>query len=270
MEELNRRIAELGGPLAVTILDHLLSVAGALIVLAIGLTLAKWADRAVRRTLLRLGHVDRTLGLLLANLARYGITLVTLLATLAQFGVQTTSFLAVLGAAGLAIGLALQGTLQNVAAGVMLLIIRPFRVGEQIEAYAGAALIAAGEVRELSLFTTEIKTADDVFLLVPNAQLWNASIRNTSRHYVGFEQVTLAVAVPLDADPAEAMAVVDTAARATPEIQNETLSVQIVGVDGALRIAITARVGLGRGAETKTLLAGRVLTALKAAGMKAV
>ena len=270
MEEVNRRVAEWGGPFAVTVLDHALAVLGALFVLAIGLTLAGWADRAVRRTLARFGHVDRTLGLLLANLARYGIVLVTLLATLAQFGVQTTSFLAVLGAAGLAIGLALQGTLQNVAAGVMLLLIRPFRVGEKIEVHAGPAVIAAGEVMELSLFTTELKTADDVFLLAPNALVWNSVIRNQSRHYDGFEPVTLVLNLAPDSDGAEAMAVLDRAARQTPGIDPAHVAVHITGLDGAVRVSVAARAATGKSADLRTLLARRLLAALASAGLRLV
>jgi small conductance mechanosensitive channel len=100
-----------------------------------------------------------------------------LVAVLAQFGVQTASIIAALGAAGLAIGLALQGTLQNVAAGIMLIILRPLKVGEFVEA---AGLM--GTVVEIGLFMTELKTIDGLFLAVPNSQLWSATITNYSRH----------------------------------------------------------------------------------------
>ena len=99
-------------------------------------------------------------------MVRYAIIIFTVLATLQQFGVQTTSFLAVIGAAGLAIGLALQGTLSNVAAGVMLLIFRPFKVGDFID--NGGVV---GTVTDLSLFATQLKTADGVFIMAPNTEL---------------------------------------------------------------------------------------------------
>lgn len=267
MDEVARHLGEFGGPMAVSVLNHALALLGALAVLIIGLSAAKWADHGVRRTLLRQGYIDRTLGLLLANLARYGIILVTLLATLAQFGVETTSFLAVLGAAGLAIGLALQGTLQNVAAGVMLLLIRPFRVGEQIEVCAGAAVIAAGQVVELSLFTTEIRTADDIYMLVPNAQLWGAAIRNPSRPYSETEQTSITLALPLDTDVTAALGLISQTARDTPGVEPDSVSVQITGIEGLLRLTVAAKAATGTRAAIRTTLSTRLLTALKAAGM---
>ncbi len=101
----------------------------------------------------------------------------TIVAVLAQFGVQTTSIIAVLGAAGLAIGLALQGTLQNIAAGIMLLLLRPFKVGDFIDA-AGKA----GTVVELGLLNTEFRTADGICIFIPNASIWGAAITNFSRN----------------------------------------------------------------------------------------
>ncbi len=267
MDEVTQRLGEFGGPMAVSVMNHVLSLLGALAVLIIGLSLAKWADHAVRRTLLRQGYIDRTLGLLLANLARYGIVLVTLLATLAQFGVETTSFLAVLGAAGLAIGLALQGTLQNVAAGVMLLMIRPFRVGEQIEVCAGAAVIAAGQVVELSLFTTEIRTPDDIYMLIPNAQLWGAAIRNPSRPYSGSEQTSLNLALPLGTDATAALNLIRQTARDTVGIEPDSVSVQITGIEGLLRLTVSVKAATGTRAAVRTALSTRLLAALTGAGM---
>src|SRR5205085_1299141 len=103
-----------------------------IIILAVGWTLATWAKRGLEAGLARL-PLDLTLKPLIASLARYAILILTLLLVVQQFGVQTTSLIAVLGAAGLAIGLALQGTLSNVASGVMLLVLRPFRVGQVVE-----------------------------------------------------------------------------------------------------------------------------------------
>ncbi len=98
------------------------------------------------------------------------------MAVLARLGIQTTSIIAVLGAAGLAIGLALQGTLQNIAAGIMLLILRPFKVGDYIDAGG-----TAGTVDEIGLFTTDMTTFDGIYLSVPNSSLWNTSILNYTR-----------------------------------------------------------------------------------------
>jgi small conductance mechanosensitive channel len=97
-------------------------------------------------------------------------------AVLGQLGIQTTSILAALGAAGLAIGLAMQGTLSNIAAGLMLLWLRPFRVGDYIDTGS-----VAGKVKEVGLFATEMHSWDGIFLFVPNSELWNKRIMNYSR-----------------------------------------------------------------------------------------
>ncbi len=117
----------------------------------------------------------------------------TIVVVLAQFGVQTTSIIAVLGAVGLAIGLALQGTLQNIAAGIMLLLLRPFKVGDFIDA-AGKA----GTVVELGLFNTEFRTADGICIFIPNASIWGAAITNFSRN--AKRRVDIVVGISYDDD----------------------------------------------------------------------
>ncbi|PIW27640.1 MAG: mechanosensitive ion channel protein MscS [Rhodospirillales bacterium CG15_BIG_FIL_POST_REV_8_21_14_020_66_15] len=157
--------------------EYGMSVLGAVVILILGWWFAGWAKRAVTKALDRVKSLDDTLTPFLSSLVRYVILAFVVVAVLNQFGVQTTSIIAVLGAAGLAIGLALQGTLQNVAAGVMLLVLRPFKAGDFIDA-AGQA----GTVVEIGLFTTELKTPDGIFKSVPNSSLWNATITNFSRN----------------------------------------------------------------------------------------
>src|SRR5580692_9129584 len=137
-------------PLIVT---NALSALGAIVILLIGLWLSGKADQLVVRVLSRTPRFDPTLKSFFGSLARYLILTVTLLAVLSQFGIQTTSLVAVIGAASLAVGLALQGTLSNLAAGIMLLIFRPFRVGHKVQ--VGGSV---GTVKELSLFWTELVT----------------------------------------------------------------------------------------------------------------
>jgi small conductance mechanosensitive channel len=122
-------------------------------------------------------RIDDTLKPFLSSSVRYFVIVITFVAVLAEFGVQTTSIIAVLGAAGLAIGLALQGTLQNIAAGIMLLVLRPFRVGEYIDAGG-----VSGTVDATNLFTTDMTTYDGIYRSVPNAELWNRNILNYSRN----------------------------------------------------------------------------------------
>lgn len=152
-----------------------LDVVGAIVVLVVGLIAAGWAKGAVQRMLRRTGRVDDTLTGFLGSLVKYAVIAFTVIAALQQFGVEATSLVAVFGAAGLAIGLALQGTLSNVAAGAMLLLFRPFRVGDFIDAGGHA-----GTVKIVSLFTTELATPDNVQIIIPNAAIWGTAIKNFS------------------------------------------------------------------------------------------
>jgi len=150
-----------------------LQVIGGIALLIAGWLFSGWASRTLRRLSSRIPNLDHTVASFLASLVRYGILALVGVAVLNQFGVQTASLIAVFGAAGLAVGLALQGTLSNLAAGVMLLLFRSFSVGDEIDA-AGQR----GIVVELSLFTTTLIPADGTRLIVPNGKVWGDLIRN--------------------------------------------------------------------------------------------
>ncbi|MCH8238000.1 MAG: mechanosensitive ion channel [Proteobacteria bacterium] len=157
--------------------DYGLEILGAIVMLVAGWIVAGWIRRVIRRAMDRVPAMDETLKPFIANLIRYVVLIFVLIAVLNQFGVQTTSMIAVLGAAGLAIGLALQGTLANVASGVMLLFLRPFNVGEYVDAGG-----IAGTVVEIGLFNTEIRTSAGPVLIVPNSKIWDGPITNFSRN----------------------------------------------------------------------------------------
>lgn len=165
--------------LQVLIVDQTINFVAAVIILIVGWIVAGWAARAVRAGMRRIPGVDATLRPLLASMVRYAIVVVTIIAVLQRFGVETTSLIAVVGAAGLALGLALQGTLSNVAAGMMLIILRPFRRGEKIEADK-----CNGVVQELGLFRTLILTDDGILISIPNAQIFAGTIINYHRESV--------------------------------------------------------------------------------------
>lgn len=152
------------------------SIVGALLLLIVGWIAATLLHRWAFEGLSRIRGIDETLARFFAGVVRYVVMILVLVMVLGQFGVQTASILAALGAAGLAVGLALQGTLQNIAAGIMLLVLRPFRVGEYIETSA-----VTGTVIEIGLFATELKTSDGLYRLAPNSTLWNVPITNYSR-----------------------------------------------------------------------------------------
>ena len=148
---------------------------------------------------LRVRGIDETLARFFSNIVRYAVLLLVFITVLGQFGVQTASIIATLGAAGLAIGLALQGTLQNIAAGIMLLVLRPFRVGESIETPA-----VTGTVTEIGLFATELRTADGLYRLAPNSTLWNVPVTNYSRERLRRHDLTVTVGNDEDIDAAQA------------------------------------------------------------------
>lgn len=162
--------------LTVMAVDGALNFLIAVLILIAGWMVARWLGRWLRDVVERSHLIDETLKPLLVNGVRYAILAVTVVAVLSQFGVQTTSLIALLGAAGLAVGLALQGTLSNVASGVMLLVLRPFRVYEKIK-----IADVTGKVREIGLFRTEIVTDDGNFVSIPNATIFSGTIVNVSR-----------------------------------------------------------------------------------------
>lgn len=152
------------------------NVLAALLLLLGGWWLAGWAERTVAGLLAQQRRIDVTLRTVISSLVRYSILVFVFVGVLSQLGVQTTSVLAALGAIGLAIGLALQGTLSNIAAGFMLLWLRPFKVGDYIEAGG-----VAGTLKEIGIFACHIHTWDGIFQFVPNAELWNKRLVNYSR-----------------------------------------------------------------------------------------
>lgn len=174
-----------------------LKVVGAIAVLVIGRMVAGMIRSSVRKAMTK-ADVEVTLIPFVASLVYYTVLAVVVIAVLSLFGIQTTSLVAVLGAAGLAVGLALQGTLSNFAAGVMLLIFRPFKVGDFVEIGG-----TAGSVVSVAIFSTIMKTPDNVMITVPNSQVWGNEIKN----YNGFDtrRIDLVMGISYDDDIQVAM-----------------------------------------------------------------
>jgi len=173
------------------IVPSALHLLGAATILLAGFWFSGKADVLVGKALARTHHVDEMLNGFFGSIARYFVLMVTLLAVLSQFGIQTTSLVAVIGAASLAIGLALQGTLSNLAAGVMLLIFRPFRIGQHVVVGGND-----GTVKALSLFWTEIVTADNVQVIIPNGSVWGQPLKNMSIYKAPVAMAELRLPVP--------------------------------------------------------------------------
>ncbi len=192
-------------------LGYGIDVLGAIVILIVGWTVAGWARRLTHSALGRIPRVDETLKPILASVVRYVILAFVIVAVLDQFGVETTSIIAVFGAAGLAIGLALQGTLSNIAAGVMLLLLRPFSIGEYVDAGS-----VSGTVEEIGLFTTRFKTSAGLFVTAPNSGLWNSVITNYSRNPL--RRLDFVVGVGYDDDLNGATAEMETLMKADDRI----------------------------------------------------
>jgi small conductance mechanosensitive channel len=165
-------------PLAASAVHFLVNLAVGIGILLVTLWVAKWASGLARKAMGRVhgGHApDAVLAGFVASLVRYGIVIIGLIAVLEQIGVQTTSVLAVLGAASLAIGLALQGGLSNVAAGAMILLLRPYRIGDRVQ-IAGTV----GKVHGLDLFVTRLHDLDNSVVFIPNSKAFGDVIVNYS------------------------------------------------------------------------------------------
>lgn len=160
--------------LSTTGLDLVMNIVTALVIFYIGRFVARLLVRGLRRILQR-RQVDPTLETFVCNLANMTLLVFVIIAAISALGIQTASFIAVLGAAGLAVGLALQGSLSNFAAGVLIVLFRPYKVGDWVEA-AGIS----GSVEELQILTTVLKTGDNKRVIVPNSQIMDAIITNYS------------------------------------------------------------------------------------------
>lgn len=170
-----------------------LRVVGAIIILAFGWMVSRLVYNGMQRLLTRTQRIDPTVTLFLANAVRYLVLILTFSAVLSTFGVATTSFVAVIGAMGIAIGLALQGTLSSLSAGIMLVLFRPFHIGDRIE--AGGII---GTLREINLFYSELDTDDNVRVIIPNGKLWGEIVKVPSRNET--ERVELKFARPASDD----------------------------------------------------------------------
>ena len=178
-----------------------LKVIAALAILFFGRIAAKWARRIVERIMER-GKADKIIVGFVGSIVYIALMAFVVLAALSQIGIQTTSFIAIIGAAGLAIGLALQGSLATFAAGFLLIIFRPFKVGDFVEAGG-----VAGSVEAIQIFTTTLNTPDNKTIIVPNSAVYGGTITNYSAKET--RRVDLVVGVSYDADLSEVKAILN-------------------------------------------------------------
>lgn len=202
------------GPLIEAGLAFIGTGVAALLVFLVGMFIAGRVRKGVQMVVKSSPRFDETLGAFFGSLAYYGVVAVVLITTLGVFGIPTTSFAAVLGAAGLAIGLSLQGTLGNLAAGVLLLAFRPFQIGHYVQV-AGQE----GTVKGISLFTTELATVDNKKITIANGEVFDSAIVNFSAY--GERRLDLTFGIAYGADIEQAMSIIrstlDADARARKE-----------------------------------------------------
>jgi small conductance mechanosensitive channel len=200
-------LAERVGEWAVSLAPRVLF---AVLTLVVGLWVVKLVSRGMSNVMVK-GKLDESLVRFLSSLLRMGLMKLVVIVALGNLGVQTASFVAILGAAGLAVGLALQGSLANFAAGVLILIFRPFKVGDYIEAGG-----QAGTVEAVAVFMTQLRTPDNKTIIMPNASVTGGSIVNYSAKDT--RRIDLVFGIGYGDDIAKAKRVIEEVIRAEPRV----------------------------------------------------
>ncbi|MBO9452538.1 mechanosensitive ion channel [Tropicibacter sp. R16_0] len=207
----------------------------ALIVLIVGWIAAGMIGGMVRRRINKTPQIDPTLGNFVASMVKWVILAIVLVAVLGIFGIQATSIVAILGAASLAIGLALQGTLSDLAAGVMLVVFRPYKLGQYVDIGG-----TAGTVKDLNLFVTELVTPDNVQIIVPNGQAWGSIITNYSAHDT--RRVDLVFGIDYGDSADTAMQIIEEVATADERVLSDPAPWVRVTNLGDSSVDLTARI----------------------------
>lgn len=245
--------------------DLAINLTIALIILAATVIGAKWASRITRRTLSRVRGFkhDQTVLSFVVQVVRVVVYIVGFIAVLQRLGVQTTSIIAVLGAASLAVGLALQGTLSNVAAGVLLLVLRPYKVGDVIEIGG-----VSGSVQRLDLFTTQMSNANNHKIVVPNAKVLGDVIINLTGQRT--RRVEILFNVGYSANLKQARAVIEGVAEAHDKVLPDPAPWAGVTnlLDSAVEVTLHAWVKVDDWWQVKADLTQGVKEALDAANIE--
>lgn len=206
----------------------------ALIILIAAYLIAGMANRTVRKSMIK-AKVDETLARFFGKMARYAVLILGVIIALGKIGIEVTAFAAILASAGFAVGMALSGTLGHFASGVMLLIFRPFKVGDVVNAGG-----VTGKVFEIELFTTALDTPDNRRIIVPNGAIYGSTIENVTYHDT--RRVDVAVGVDYTADIDKTREVLDNAARSIEGILTEPAHAIVLGDLGDSAVTWTVRV----------------------------
>jgi small conductance mechanosensitive channel len=220
--------------LADIVQDYGLPLLFALIILIVTYLLAAITNRAVRNSITK-AKVDVTLARFFGKMAKYAVLILGAIIAMGKLGIEITGFAAILAAAGFAVGMALSGTLGHFASGVMLLIFRPFKVGDVVN--AGGVV---GKVFEIELFTTALDTPDNRRIIVPNGAIYGSTIENISHHDT--RRVDVAVGVDYTADIDKTREVLDTAAKSVQGLLPDPAHAIVLGDLGDSCVNWTVRV----------------------------
>ena len=223
---------ELDGMMDIILVWGMRVISAALIMIA-GWVIGGWLKKRIEK----IKKMDKTITSFLGGFTKYAVLAVAIVTVLGQFGIETASLLAVLGAAGLAIGLALQGTLSNVASGAMLLILHPFKVGDYIEFGS-----TGGVVSSLGLFGTELNTVDNKYIFAPNSSIWGTEIINFSRNKQ--RRQDLIIGISYDDDINKAFKTIEKVLKKEERlVQTEGKQpIIVVGGMGASSVDLTVRI----------------------------
>ena len=214
------------------VMTYGITIGGAIIVFIIGLYVANWITKMITRGM-RKRNFDVSLQSFLGSMISVGLKVLLLVTVAGMLGIQTTSFVAVIGAMGLAVGLALQGSLANFAGGVLILVFKPFKVGDLIESQG-----QTGVVHEIQIFNTILLTPENKTIILANGAVSNGTIVNYSKH--GTLRVDISMAVAPDNDFQKVKRVAEAVMAANPLVlKDPAASVSIIKIgDGMVTLTI--------------------------------
>ncbi|MGY6648888.1 mechanosensitive ion channel family protein [Wenyingzhuangia sp. IMCC45574] len=215
------------------ITDYGIKIVTALLLLLIGLWLVKKIDKLIAKAFQKT-KIEVSLQKFLGDLMNWGLKALLIITVLGQLGIATTSFVAILGAAGLAVGLALQGSLGNFAGGALIMLFKPFKVGDLIEAQG-----ELGEVKEIQIFVTKIITPQNKLVIIPNGPLSNGNIKNYTEE--GQLRVDLTIGVAYEADIRKAKKILEDVMLADPKVLKDPAPSVNVANLGASSVDLAVR-----------------------------
>jgi len=261
---MNAKANQLSDMVIALLATYGMNVLGAIITLVIGFMAAGWLARLTTRALGRSDKIDPVIRPIPGKIIRIGVIVLTLIAVLNRFGVETTSLVAVLGAAGLAIGLALQGMLTNVAAGVMILVFRPFNIGDAIQLDGGVFVIDA-----LGFFVCKAHLPDGPVAILPNSKIWGQTIINYSVTNQDKRRIDATYGIGYGDDINAALTILRQIAADEPRILAEPAPLIKVETLGDSAVNILFRVWTARADwwDTKLDLVQRCKESLEAGGI---